>query len=51
MQLSNAIHPYLTWCFKGETKMKAVQRLWKSCQQALGSGTGSSTQEPPFAIF
>ena len=21
------------------------------CQQALGSGTGSSTQEPPFAIF
>ena len=31
MQLSNAIHPYLTWCFKGETKMKAVQRLWKSC--------------------
>ena len=34
MQLSNAIHPYLTWCFKGETKMKAVQRLWKSCLDA-----------------
>jgi hypothetical protein len=34
MQLSNAVHPYLTWCFKGETKMKAVQRLWKSCLDA-----------------
>ena len=31
MLLSNSIHPYLTWCFKGETKMKTVQRLWKSC--------------------
>lgn len=29
--VSNAIHPYLTWCFKGEAKMKAVQQLWKSC--------------------
>eukprot|EP00438_Fugacium_kawagutii_P002248 Skav227464 [mRNA] locus=scaffold2491:304236:304937:- [translate_table: standard] len=29
--VSDAIHPYLVWCFKGEAKMKAVQRLWKSC--------------------
>lgn len=31
LAVADAIHPYLTWCFKGETKMRTVQRLWKSC--------------------
>ena len=25
------IHPYMVWCFKGETTMHRVQGLWKSC--------------------
>lgn len=31
LELSKHCHPYLTWCFKGEANMKAVQQLWKSC--------------------
>ena len=29
--LSNSIHPSVTWCFKGEETMRAVQTLMKSC--------------------
>ena len=29
--LARYIHPSLTWAFKGETTMKAVQTLWRSC--------------------
>ena len=31
VMLSKYIHPYLVWCFKGETMMHKTQRLWKSC--------------------
>ena len=31
VHLSKNIHPSLVWCYKGETMMKFVQRLWKSC--------------------
>lgn len=31
LQLSKFIHPALVWCFKGESNMKTVQRMWKSC--------------------
>ena len=29
--LSRYIHPSLTWAFKGENMMKAVQTVWRSC--------------------
>lgn len=29
--LAKFVHPSLVWCFKGETTMRSVQRLWKSC--------------------
>ena len=29
--LARWLHPSLTWAFKGESTMKAVQTLWKSC--------------------
>ena len=31
LQLAKFIHPALVWCFKGESNMKTVQRMWKSC--------------------
>jgi hypothetical protein len=31
IMLARHIHPALVWCFKGETTMHMVQRLWKSC--------------------
>ena len=29
--LSKSLHPSLVWCFKGESTMRTVQTLWKSC--------------------
>lgn len=31
LQLSCYVHPYLVYCFKGESTMHRVQTLWKSC--------------------
>ena len=31
LQLSRFIHPFLVWCYKGESTMHRVQTLWKSC--------------------
>lgn len=31
LELAKFVHPSLVWCFKGETTMRSVQRLWKSC--------------------
>ena len=31
LQLSSYIHPYAVWCFKGESQMRAMSTIWKSC--------------------
>ena len=31
LQFSRYIHPFLVWCYKGESTMHRVQILWKSC--------------------
>lgn len=31
LQLSKHVHPFLTWCYKGESTMRRIQCLWKSC--------------------
>ena len=31
LRFARYIHPYMVWCFKGETMMHKVQKLWKSC--------------------
>ena len=31
LQLARHLHPFLVWCYKGETMMHKSQRLWKSC--------------------
>ena len=31
LMFAKFIHPYMVWCFKGETTMRRVQKLWKSC--------------------
>lgn len=31
LQFSRFVHPYLVWCYKGESTMHRIQVLWKSC--------------------
>jgi len=31
LQFSRFVHPYLVWCYKGESTMHRIQTLWKSC--------------------
>ena len=31
LQFSNCIHPFLIWCYEGESTMRRAQILWKSC--------------------
>ena len=31
LQFSKYIHPFLLWCYKGESTMHRAQTLWKSC--------------------
>ena len=31
LKLSENLHPFLVWCFKGEMSMKRNQKVWKSC--------------------
>ena len=31
LQFSKFIHPFLVWCYKGESTMHRAQTLWKSC--------------------
>ena len=31
LQYSKFIHPFLVWCYKGESTMHRAQTLWKSC--------------------
>ena len=31
LQFSKFIHPFMVWCFKGESTMHHIQVLWKSC--------------------
>ena len=31
LQFSNCIHPFLIWCYEGESTMRRAQVLWKSC--------------------
>jgi hypothetical protein len=31
LQLCGYIHPYVVWCFKGESQMRVCARIWKSC--------------------
>ena len=31
LQFSKYIHPFLLWCYKGESTMRRAQTLWKSC--------------------
>ena len=31
LKLSQHLHPYLVWCFKGEMSMRRNQKVWKSC--------------------
>ena len=31
IQFSNCLHPFLIWCYKGESTMHRAQILWKSC--------------------
>ena len=31
LQFSKFIHPFMIWCYKGESTMHRIQVLWKSC--------------------
>ena len=31
LQFSKFIHPFMVWCYKGESAMHRIQVLWKSC--------------------
>lgn len=31
LQFSSYIHPYCVWCFKGESQMRVMSTIWKSC--------------------
>ena len=31
LQLSSYIRPFAVWCFKGESQMRAMSTIWKSC--------------------
>lgn len=31
LQFAKFIHPFMVWCYKGESTMHRIQVLWKSC--------------------
>ena len=37
-QLANTVHPFVTWCFKGESMMKSMQKKSKVAFQATNIG-------------